>query len=142
MTKQQDDAAKAAAEQAKADEGEGETPRPTGKNAEQDAEIAALTATSEALVEQMAAMQEQMTALLAAVATGGAAPTAVATVAAPVKPLSGEEASKAVIAARSKEPKTYRALQDGTDLTQGIIKEGEGFTTTQPQGSWMQPVEE
>jgi len=97
---------------------EGATPRPTGKNSEQDAEIAALKAQIETL-----------TAMVTKAPKAAGAPTSKA-------------ASEAVIAARSDKPKTYRALQAGTDLTQGYIPEGTVFTTTQPQGSWMEPVED
>lgn len=132
-------AEKEAAEAAVANAGEGETTRPTGKNAEQDADIAAVMATNEMLTKQMAQMSEQMAAITAALAANGAAP------AAKTKPTLGiinnDEASKAVLAARAKEPKTYRATQDGTDLTQGFIPAGTVFTTTQPKGSWMEPVE-
>ena len=102
-------------------------PRPTGKNAEQDSEIAAL----KALVEQ----QGEMIAKLAA-ATAAPKP------AANIGVIDNKEASKLVEAARSKKPKTYRALQDGTDLKQGFIRAGTVFSTTQPQGSWMELVED
>jgi len=96
-----------------------ETSRPTGKNAAQDAELAALKAQIETLTAMVAAQPKPK----------------------PFAVLNNDEASKAVIAARSKEPKTYRALMDGTDLTQGFIPAGTIFTTTQPKGSWMEPVD-
>lgn len=40
----------------------------------------------------------------------------------------------------SKKAKTYRALEVGTDWKQGIIMQGEVFTTTQPKGTWMEEV--
>lgn len=60
-------------------------------------------------------------------------------VAGPVPP---KEAREAVLAAHSEEPKTYLALQNGIDHKQGFIKEGQKFTTTQPQGEWMELVED
>jgi hypothetical protein len=97
-----------------------QTPRPTGKNAEQDAEIARLTAEVKALK-----------------AAQPAAPAARVVAALPPA-----EARKKVLAAFNKKPKTYRALQNGTDFVQGFIPEGAVFTTTQPQGSWMELVED
>ena len=142
MAKATTDAAQAAVTQAETGS-EGETPRPTGKNAEQDEQIAALTATHEALVAQMAAMQEQMAGITAALAKSAKAPQTSAPVAAPaIGAIPNEEASKAVLAARSKEAKTYRALQEGTDINQGVIPAGALFSTTQPQGSWMELVED
>ena len=52
------------------------------------------------------------------------------------------QAKKEIEAAHSKEPKTYLALQNGVDFKQGFIPEGKKFTTTQPQGSWMELVED
>jgi hypothetical protein len=120
----------------KATDGEGATPRPTGKNAEQDAELAALTATVKAQADAMAAMEERMNAMLAAQqqpAPSASKPAALT--------LNNDEAAKAVVAARSDKPKTYRALMDGTDITQGFIRAGTVFSTTQPQGSWMEEAE-
>jgi hypothetical protein len=95
--------------------------RPTGTNARQNAEIEALKA-----------QVEMLTAMLGNIARGRA-----------TKPIpSNEEASKAVLAARSPTPKTYRALMDGTDVAQGFIPAGTIFTTTQPQGSWMELIED
>lgn len=113
----------------KATDGAGATPRPTGKNAEQDAELSALKAQVELMAEQKAAMTAAMSA-----------PAAPARKAAPLV-VDNDEAAKAVLAARSDTPKTYRALQDGTDITQGFIPVGTVFSTTQPPGSWMEEVE-
>jgi hypothetical protein len=93
-----------------------EPTRPTGTNAEQNEKIAALEAKIEALLAAQAPKRV-------------------------VAALPPEEAIAAVLAARG-EPKTYRALMDGTDIKQGVVKAGEVFTTTQPQGSWMELVEE
>jgi hypothetical protein len=95
--------------------------RPTGTNARQNAEIEALKA-----------QVELLTAMVGNIAPGRA-----------TRPiLDNDEASKAVLAARSPKPKTYRALMDGTDLAQGFIPAGTIFTTTQPQGSWMELIED
>lgn len=96
-------------------------PRPTGANARQNAEIEALKA-----------QVELLTAMVGNIAPGRA-----------TKPIpDNDEASKAVLAARSPKPKTYRALMNGTDLAQGFIPAGTIFTTTQPQGSWMELIED
>lgn len=83
---------------------------------------------------EIAALKQQIEALTALVNSATKPKPALGVI-------SNEEASAAVKAARSKTPKTYRALQNGTDLTQGFIPEGTVFTTTQPQGSWMEPVD-
>lgn len=93
-------------------------------NTKQDAEI-------EALKAEIAALKELLST-----------PPAPASAASKFKPMpTAEDAKKAVLAARSKRPRTYRALMDGVDIKQGIVKAGETFTTTQPQGSWMELVD-
>lgn len=52
------------------------------------------------------------------------------------------EQAKKEIEAEHGEPKTYIARSAGTDHKQGFIAEGQRFTTTQPQGSWMELVED
>jgi uncharacterized coiled-coil protein SlyX len=51
-----------------------------------------------------------------------------------------KEGRKTILAGHSKKPKTYRALENGTDFKQGFIARGTIFTTTQPQGEWMEEV--
>ena len=53
-----------------------------------------------------------------------------------------KQAREEILAAHSKEPKTYIALQNGIDHKDGFINEGRKFTTTQPQGSWMEEVDD
>jgi hypothetical protein len=93
-------------------------------NAEQDAEIAGLKAQLDTLMK-----------LVTVVAATKSGP--------PLSfPAQGAEAIKLIKAARTKERKTYRALEEGTDYEQGIVKAGELFTTNQPQGEWMELVEQ
>lgn len=49
--------------------------------------------------------------------------------------------SKAVQEAHSEKLVTYRALENGIDHKQGFVPAGAIFSTTQPQGKWMEPVE-
>lgn len=92
-------------------------------NEKQNAEI-------EALKAEVATLKELLTSQ--SIPARAAAP----------KPIpSAEQAREAVLKARSKKPRTYRALMDGVDIRQGIVKAGETFTTTQPQGSWMELVD-
>lgn len=52
------------------------------------------------------------------------------------------QAKAEVEAAHSKKVKTYIAVQNGTDFKQGFIPVGTVFSTTQPQGSWMEAVDD
>jgi hypothetical protein len=96
---------------------------------------AAKAAAEPAVADQSAEIEALKAKIAALEAAKPAAP--VTTLAA----INNDAASAAVLAARGKEPKTYRALADGTDINQGIIKEGEVFSTTQPQGSWMELID-
>jgi hypothetical protein len=96
--------------------------------------VAAKQPEPNAEIEALKAQIEELTKLVASQQPAPAPKRVVAAV-------PPEEARAAVLAARG-EPKTYLALMDGTDIKQGVVKAGEVFTTTQPQGSWMELVEE
>lgn len=104
--------------------------------AEEPQEAASVDPAMQALLDKVAELTATVEELKAA--PPPPAPTAPTILYGPTPP---DVARKAVLARRSKKPKTYRALRDGTDLSQGYIKAGEVFSTCQPQGSWMELVE-
>ena len=99
---------------------ETKTPRPTGKNAAQDAELAELRGMVQALTAALAAGGKRVFKIDSEVPA---------------------EVTRAAFAENSTEPRSYLALEDGTDINQGYITAGTIFTTTQPPGRWMQPVD-
>lgn len=84
--------------------------------------------------EQIAALTDQVTRLSAMVQQGPAPVVRTGAV-------DPKVASEKVKASHG-EAKTYRATDDGTDHKEGFVPRGKTFTTTQPQGSWMEEVEE
>lgn len=97
---------------------------------------AEIEAEAKAKEDEIAELRQQVEVLMKQAGSGG---RRVFTITGAVPP---EKAREEVLAARSEEPKTYRALENGTDLKQGFVPKGAIFTTTQPKGSWMEPVED